>query len=189
MRISQECSAAGTSSDPIFILHKVTLRAAIQEPCSRVRGCRGCWREWWGCQVFGRIWCLPTPCNTHLPLGTSPPHMVWQERRHTRGWCGCQLGPIRLVVGESRDRQWRRGLGRGIWSRPPCEPWPEHCCCPSKQATIPILWLWHTLASTILSHLLANTHTQTHAQYTMCRVNVGNYDVPKLSKYLSPWHF
>ena len=106
--ISQECSAAGTSSDPIFILHKVTLRAAIQEPCSRVRGCRGCWREWWGCQVFGRIWCLPTPCNTHLPLGTSPPHMVWQERRHTRGWCGCQLGPIRLVVGESRDRQWRR---------------------------------------------------------------------------------
>ena len=76
--------------------------------------------------MFGWIWSPPPLVILTCHLAPDLPHMV-REKRHT--W----LGPSDQAGcwGKSGQEWWwvGAGLGRGIWSRPPCEPWPEHCCC------------------------------------------------------------
>ena len=133
-------------------------------------------------------------CNTHLPLGTGATHGAGEET-HVVG-----VGPDQAGCwGKSGQAVAAPGLGRGIWSRPPCEPWPNAAaqCC----TTIPILWLWHTLASSILpttwqilkhgGMLNRMTHTCTHVYlymfYTVLQILPNTYqhsnsdtDHPKL---------
>ena len=76
---------SSTSSDPIFILHKVR-RGAIQEPC---RGdAEGGGMSGGVAKCLGGFGASATSCNTHLPLGTGLATHGAGEETHVVGLVG-----------------------------------------------------------------------------------------------------
>ena len=119
--------------------------------------------------MFGWIWSPPPLVILTCHLAPDLPHMA-REKRHT--W----LGPSDQAGcwGKSGQEWWwvGAGLGRGIWSRPPCEPWPEHCCCCCcpmlhHHPHHPLALLPH-LGIHNADHLLAKTQYNDHK----CTVNL-----------------